>query len=168
MEALTLLQTGKRNPIPVVLTDRPGDSYWSGWLDFMKDHLTSGGYIGQNDFAFFQQVHDVEDAVAAIKGFYRRYHSLRFVGGKTVVRMVSALQEPRVGELKLEFADLIAPGGDMVLSGALPKECDEPELGQLPRLVFDFNKKDFARLRQLIDAINSTGSARRDATLRAG
>jgi uncharacterized protein (TIGR00730 family) len=155
MEALTLLQTGKRYPIPVVLMDRPGDTYWSGWMGFMKDHLASGGYIGPNDFAFFHHTHDVDEAVAVIEGFYRRYHSLRFVGGKSVIRMVSELAEPCIGELKREFADLITDGGDMVLSGALPKECDEPELAHLPRLVVDFDKRDFARLRQLIDAINS-------------
>ena len=77
------------------------------------------------------------------------------MGGKCVIRMVSELPEPCIGELKREFADLIAGGGDMVLSGALPKECDEPELAHLPRLVVDFDKRDFARLRQLIDAINS-------------
>jgi hypothetical protein len=155
MEALTLLQTGKRYPIPVVLMDRPGDTYWSGWMGFMKDHLASGGYIGPNDFAFFHHTHDVDEAVAVIEGFYRRYHSLRFVGGKSVIRMISELAEPCIGELKREFADLITDGGDMVLSGALPKECDEPELAHLPRLVVDFDKRDFARLRQLIDAINS-------------
>jgi hypothetical protein len=155
MEALTLLQTGKRYPIPVVLMDRPGDTYWSGWMGFMKDHLASGGYIGPNDFAFFHHTHDVDEAVAVIEGFYRRYHSLRFVAGKSVIRMVSELAEPCIGELKREFADLITAGGDMVLSGALPKECDEPELAHLPRLVVDFDKRDFARLRQLIDAINS-------------
>jgi uncharacterized protein (TIGR00730 family) len=155
METLTLLQTGKRYPIPVVLMDRPGDTYWSGWMGFMKDHLASGGYIGPNDFAFFHHTHDVDEAVAVIEGFYRRYHSLRFVGGKSVIRMVSELAEPCIGELKREFADLITGGGDMVLSGALPKECDEPELAHLPRLVVDFDKRDFARLRQLIDAINS-------------
>jgi hypothetical protein len=154
MEALTLLQTGKRYPLPVVLMDQPGDSYWSGWMGFMKDHLVSGGYIGPNDFAFFHHTHDVDEAVAVINRFYRRYHSLRFVGGKAVIRMVSGLQEPHVRKLKIEFADLIADGGDMVLSDALPKESDEPEFAHLPRLVVDFNKKDFARLRQFIDAIN--------------
>jgi uncharacterized protein (TIGR00730 family) len=155
MEALTLLQTGKSYPIPVVLMDRPGDRYWAGWKRFLKDHLATGGYIGPNDFAFFHHTHDVDEAVAAIKGFYRRYHSLRFVDGKCVIRMASELPEACIGELRQEFADLIADGGGMELSGALPKECDEPELALLPRLVVDFNKKDFARLRQLIDAINS-------------
>jgi len=155
MEALTLLQTGKRYPLPVVLMDRPGDGYWKGWMDFMKDHLASGGYIGPNDFAFFHHTHDVDEAVAVINGFYRRYHSLRFAGGKAVIRMVSELPAGCIRGLKREFMDLIVDGGDMLPSGALAKESDEPELAHLPRLVVDFNKKDFARLRQLIDAVNS-------------
>jgi uncharacterized protein (TIGR00730 family) len=155
METLTLLQTGKRYPIPVVLMDHPEGTYWSGWMTFMKDHLAAGGYIGPNDFAFFHYTHDVDEAVALINTFYRRYHSLSYVGGKCVIRMVSEMTDARLGELKREFADLMADGGDMVLSGPLPKECDEPELAQLPRLVVDFDKRDFARLRQLIDAINN-------------
>jgi hypothetical protein len=154
MEALTLLQTGKRYPIPVVLIDRPGDRYWSGWLDFMQNHLLPAGYIGPGDGAFFDHTQDVDDAVAVIQRFYRRFHSLRFVGGKAVLRMATGLPQTQVDRLRQEFADIIAEGGEMTLSGALPKECDEPELANLPRLVVDFNKKDFARLRQLIDALN--------------
>jgi hypothetical protein len=93
--------------------------------------------------------------VAIINGFYRRFHSLRFVDGKAVIRIVSGLQESQVDQLRQKFADIIVEGGGMQLCGALAKECDEPELAHLPRLVMDFNKRDFARLRQLIDAINS-------------
>jgi len=155
MEALTLLQTGKRYPIPVILMDRPGDTYWSGWIDFLKGHLSPAGYIGMDDYAFFHHTHDVGEAVAAINAFYRRFHSLRFVDGKSVIRMLSDLQESQVDRLRQEFADIIAQDGDMRVSAPLPKEADEPELANLPRLVADFNKRDFARLRQLIDAIHN-------------
>ena len=155
MEALTLLQTGKRYPIPVVLMDRPGDTYWLGWIDFLKDHLSSAGYIGTDDYGLFHHTHDVDEAVAVINAFYRRFHSLRFVDGKSVIRMVTGLQKSQVDKFRREFADIIAQGGGMQMSGPLPKEGDEPELANLPRLVVDFNKRDFARLRQLIDAINS-------------
>jgi uncharacterized protein (TIGR00730 family) len=155
MEALTLLQTGKRYPLPVVLMDRPGDTYWSACMDFMKNHLSSAGYIGPDDYALFHHTHDVDEAVAVINAFYRRFHSLRLVDGKSVIRMVAGLQKSQVDKLRQEFADIIAEGGGMQLSAPLPKECDEPELATLPRLVVDFNKRDFARLRQLIDAINS-------------
>ncbi|MCU0590464.1 MAG: TIGR00730 family Rossman fold protein [Desulfobacterales bacterium] len=154
MEALTLLQTGKRYPIPVVLMDGPEDGYWSGWLKFIRDHLSTAGYIGPGDGAFFHHTHDVDDAVSVIHKFYHRFHSLRFVSGKAVIRMTSGLQASQVDVLRRQFTDMIVAGGGLQLSGALPQECDEPELADLPRLVVDFNKRDFARLRQLIDAIN--------------
>ncbi|RPJ72387.1 MAG: TIGR00730 family Rossman fold protein, partial [Desulfobacteraceae bacterium] len=156
MEALTLLQTGKRYPIPVVLLDRPGGGYWSGLLKFMGEHLAADAYIGANDFSFFQPVTGIDEAVAVITAFYRRYHSLRFVGGKSVLRMATELPASRVQELRREFADMMPTGGRIMASGPLPEERDEPEIKHLPRLVVDFNKQDFARLRQLIDAINTS------------
>jgi hypothetical protein len=155
MEALTLLQTGKRYPIPVVLMDRPGGRYWSGMMTFIEEHLAADAYIGPNDFSFFQMATDIEEAVAGITAFYRRYHSLRFVGPKTVIRMHSALSAPALARLRHDFSDLTTPGGEMLAAGALPEERDEPEIKELPRLVVDFNKQDFARLRQLIDAVNA-------------
>jgi hypothetical protein len=98
---------------------------------------------------------DIEEAVAGITAFYRRYHSLRFVGPKTVIRMHSALSAPALARLRHDFSDLTTPGGEMLAAGALPEERDEPEIKELPRLVVDFNKQDFARLRQLIDAVNA-------------
>jgi uncharacterized protein (TIGR00730 family) len=166
METLTLLQTGKRYPIPVVLLDGPEDAYWSGWIDLLKSHLSDEGFIGPNDFAFFEHVHTVEAAIANIKGFYRRYHSLRYVGNKLVIRLVSAIEPPRIEELKVLFHDIIEAGGDIHSSNPLPGEADEPDLGHLPRLIIDFNKRDFGRLRQFIDAINdpAVGGGSADAS----
>jgi hypothetical protein len=39
-------------------------------------------------------------------------------------------------------------------SGPLADEINQPELMHLSRLVVDFNKRDFGRLRQLVDRIN--------------
>jgi uncharacterized protein (TIGR00730 family) len=154
METLTLLQTGKRYPLPVVLIDRPGGGYWTGFMGFVKRHLSSAGYIGPDDGALFHSTQDVRAAVAAIQRFYRRFHSLRFVDGTVAIRMTAGLPESHIEALSAEFADILVEGGGMRLSAALPKERDEPELADLPRLVVDFNKRDFARLRQLIDAVN--------------
>jgi hypothetical protein len=49
---------------------------------------------------------------------------------------------------------MIISGGDMYSSGPLPQENDEPDIIHLPRLIVDFNKSDFGRLRQFIDALN--------------
>jgi hypothetical protein len=154
METFTLLQTGKRYPIPVVLVDGPGDRYWSGWIDFLKNRLLPAGYISEADFALFEHVHGVDEAISAINGFYRRYHSLRYIGDKLVFRLESEIERSKIGKLKRLFSDIIIPGGDIVSSGPLPQERDEPGIGPLPRLIIDFNKSDFGRLRQFIDALN--------------
>jgi len=155
METLTLVQTGKRDPIPLVLVDEPGGTYWSRCLAFFERELLTHGYIGRTDFHLFERVQGIDQAVACIDRFYRRYHSLRHVGSKLVIRMVSELPEGSLATLKQRFRDLLRPGGDMVCSGPLPPEADEPELADLPRLVLDFNRQDFGRLRRLLDAVNS-------------
>ena len=42
MEVITLLQTGKRDMMPVVLLDPPGGQYWQALLDFVNNHLLQG------------------------------------------------------------------------------------------------------------------------------
>jgi predicted Rossmann-fold nucleotide-binding protein len=79
METLTLVQTGKRNPLPIILLDVPGGTYWKGWNRFAKKELLAKGYIGESDLKLFESVDAVDDAVARINRFYRRYHSLRYV-----------------------------------------------------------------------------------------
>ena len=155
METLTLVQTGKRAPLPVVLLDTPGGTYWSRWGDFLKRELDARGYIDSSDFDLFDQVDSVDDAVAIISRFYARYHSLRYVGEKLVIRLLAPLDEQNRDELKRTFSDILIPGGDLLLGGPLPAEEDEAELAHLPRLVLDFNRKDFARLRNLIDSLNA-------------
>ncbi|TAN40292.1 MAG: TIGR00730 family Rossman fold protein [Nitrospirae bacterium] len=154
METLTLLQTGKRAPLPLILVDEPGGEYWSRWQRFFEDELLGQGYIVRTDFNLFERVDTVEAAVRGINRFYRRYHSLRYVEGQLVLRLSSSLQEDQIGELNDIFKDILSPGGRISASSALPMEADEKEAAELPRLLVDFNRKDFGRLRMLIDAIN--------------
>lgn len=155
METVTLLQTGKRNPIPLLLVDEPGGTYWSRWIEFLKEELLTQGYITDSDFYLFEFVYSVDDAVERIQRFYQQYHSLRYVDKQLVIRLVSNIDNVALQELKEKFSDILAPQGTMYLSGPLPAEVDEPEIVDLPRLVLDFNLKDFGKLRKLIDAINS-------------
>jgi uncharacterized protein (TIGR00730 family) len=154
MESLTLLQTGKRNPMPLILIDEPEGTYWSRWLKFFEKELLAQGYISDMDFRLFERVDSANDAVNRIDRFYHRYHSLRFVEERLVIRLTSQIDQKKVGELKTRFSDILIPQGAMFLSGPLPEESDEPEIAHLPRLILDFNRKDFGRLRELIDAIN--------------
>ena len=155
METSTLLQTGKRYPLPLVLIEAPGGTYWSRWLKFFEDELLAQGYISTSDFCIFDRVGSVDEAVARINHFYRRYHSMRYVDKKLVIRLSSAIDPQAVRELKERFFKILLPKGDMYLSEPLPAEADEPEIAHLPRLVLDFNHRNFVRLRSLIDAINN-------------
>ncbi len=155
METLTLVQTGKRNPLPLVLVDEPGGTYWSKWIKFFEDELLAHGYISPSDFSFFERVNSVDAAVKHINRFYSRYHSMRFVNGQLVFRLTSALAPHHIQKLKERFSDILLTNGDILLSGPLPAEADEPEIAHLPRLIVDFNRKDFGRLRSAIDSVNS-------------
>ena len=155
METLTLVQTGKRDPLPLVLVEPPDEGYWAAWRDFIGRQLLETGRIGEEDLALFEIVESPEAAVAAIERFYRRYHSLRYVNGQCVLRLTEALGADQVGALERRFADLLAPAGRIRTSGPLPEEANQADIAHLPRLVIDFNRRRLGRLRQLIDHINA-------------
>lgn len=154
METLTLVQNGKHSPLPLILIDESGGTYWLRWIRFFKEVLLSQGYINDSDFHLFERVDSVDAAVEKINCFYRRYHSLRYVERQLVIRLTSRINKGFVQQLKNHFNDLLIPDGDMYLSGPLPAEDDEPEIADLQRLIVDFNRRDFGRLRKFIDAIN--------------
>lgn len=155
METLTLVQTGKRNPLPLVLVDDPSFPYWAAFIRFIRTELLPRGLISSSDFSLFERVESVDAVVRSINRFYRRYHSIRYVNGKLVIRLSSRLDDESVLNLKRDFSDLLLSQGDIVVSEALPAERENGDQVDLPRLVVDFNRKDFGRLRSLIDAINS-------------
>ncbi len=154
MESITLLQTGKLYPLPLFCIDEPDGTYWEHLFSFLDNELSGHGYISHDDFGLIERVTRPADAVDRIRHFYSRYHSLRYVKDQLVIRMSTNLDQGDVGTLKKAFAGILIPGGDMHLSGPLDDEMNEPDLAHLPRLVMDFNKRDFGRLRQLVDAIN--------------
>jgi hypothetical protein len=154
METLTLVQTGKRNPLPILLADEPGGDYWSTWIRFVREQLLDKGYISESDLKLFESVDAVDDAIACINRFYRRYHSLRYVGKQLLIRLQSPIHETFIKELKNQFSDILITGGDMHLSGPYPEEMAETDIRHLPRLVVDFNRLDSGRLREFIDAVN--------------
>ena len=154
MEALTLLQTGKCNPMPLVLVDDPECSYWSQMVKLFEEELLARKYIDPSDFSFFERACSVDDAVEKIHHFYRRYHSIRYVHGQLVIRLSSQLNPDDVMKLTDQFQDILSPGGSIKASEALEAERDDVDLIHLPRLVIDFNRRYFGRLRNLIDSIN--------------
>ena len=152
-EALTLMQTGKARIIPIVLLDRPGGTYWQTWLNFVTEHLFKFGYVDSEDFNFFKIMPNVSDAVAEIVRFYSVYQSSRWVGEALSVRLARKLSGRAVAKLNQDFADVLRTG-EFVQGTALRQEKNEPEIWELPRLIFTPHRRSFGRLRQLIDAIN--------------
>jgi uncharacterized protein (TIGR00730 family) len=155
-EVLTLVQTGKTKPMPIVFLDAPRGTYWKTWKRYVDDHLLRARMISEEDMALFKVTTSVDEAVEEITRFYRVYHSARTVGRRLVVRLTHAIPEPLVEALSRDFADILV-SGPIVQSPALEEEDDEPELASLPRLVFNFNRTDFGRLRQVIDRVNRDG-----------
>lgn len=155
MEAMTLVQTGKQNPIPIVFLETRGNGYWEKWMEFLQDCLVKGEYISPEDVSLITILNDEKEAVKTITSFYRRYHSMRYVGDMVVLRLKTRLEKYAIEVLNEEFSEDLLPGGKFEAREALPEEQDEPELLKLPRLAFPFNKKSFASLKAIIDRINS-------------
>ncbi len=152
-ELLTLLQTGKAEPAPVVMLDVPGGTYWRGWDEFLARAVEPRGLVSPDDRSLFLITDDVEEATDEILGFYRNYQSCRWVGDLLVMRMLRAPDRAELAELNREFADIVAEGS-MRLSKPLPPERSDGDHLDLDRLAFRFDKVHYGRLRQLIDALN--------------
>jgi uncharacterized protein (TIGR00730 family) len=154
MEALTLVQTGKRNPMPLLLIDDPDCSYWVNLIRLFREELLARNYVSPADLALFEQVCSVDAAVEKINRFYRRYHSSRYVNDRLVIRLTSQLGPDDILKLADQFRDILLPGGTIAASEALKAETDDADVIHLPRLVIDFDRRNFGRLRSLIDSIN--------------
>ncbi len=156
-EVLTLIQTGKTNPLPVVCLEAPGGDYWERMTEFLERQLLSRGMINRSDLALYKVVNSPEAAVKEIQNFYRVYHSLRMVGTNMVIRIQQQLSEKTLSLLNEAFSDLLIDGKFQQVE-ALPEEWEETRIAHLPRLMFHFNWKEMGRLRQCINWLNAQGN----------
>ena len=152
-EVLTLMQTGKARILPVVCVDKPGGRYWETWQRFLREDLLQLGLVSPDDFHLFKITHSVDAAIAEIVQFYRTFRSYRWVGQRLVIRLEKKLTPAAIVDLNASFTDVIREG-EITQTAALPEEQNEPEIAALPRLVLAPRRKNFGRIRQLIDAVN--------------
>jgi uncharacterized protein (TIGR00730 family) len=155
-EVLTLVQTGKSHLFPIVMVDAPGGDYWRPWQDFVEGVLVRRGMISPEDLALYKIADSAEEAVAEVLGFYRVYHSMRYVGDDLVLRLQRPLPEPVLEHLRRGFADILE-SGTYEQTAALPAEANDAHLASLPRLRFRFDRRNLGRLRMLVDVINREG-----------
>ena len=153
-EALTLMQTGKSQLMPLVLIDRPGGTYWKTWDRQVREHLLRNELISPDDLNLYQITDDVDQAVKIITRFYRNFHSSRFVKDLFVIRLKHVPSDSALEAMNEDFAD-INTGAPIKRIKATPDELEDEDQVDLPRIAFHFNRKDYGRLRQLIDVLNS-------------
>ncbi len=152
-ESLTLLQTGKTEPMPVVFIDVPGGSYWKSWRNYVKEELVEKGLISPEDLSLFKVTDHIDTAVREITNFYHNYNSCCFMKDKTVIRLHQPVEDTFLEQLNDHFSDIIVRGKIKRSETLCQEDCTE-DLDGLHRIVFNFNQKSFGRFRQMINMIN--------------
>jgi hypothetical protein len=139
--------------MPIVFLDKPGGTYWTGWLEYIKTELLEKGMISPNDLSLFRVTDDVEEAIDEVLGFYSVYNSMRFVRDRLVLRLHREPSDELIERLNDEFQDVVESGR---IEKAQPHklEVDEVHLKDLARLSFIFNRRAVARLRMMVDVLN--------------
>jgi len=154
-EAMTMIQTGKTNIMPLVMIDAPGGTYWQHWRTYLKAELLHNGMIDEEDMGLFKITDDIEVAVEEIMRFYRRYHSMRYVGPLLLMRLSSPLPPAALERLNATYASLLTEGRIEQHFAPLEGEGEEAEHPGLPRLSLAFNRWDVGGLRRMVNDINA-------------
>ena len=152
-EALTLMQTGKSQLMPLVLVDKPGGVFWKTWDKHVREHLLRDKLISPEDLTLYHITDSADEAVKVITRFYRNFHSTRFVKDSFVIRLRHAPSPSAIAAMNEDFADIISGEPIRVISPT-PEELADTQHLDLPRIAFGFNRKGYGRLRQLIDMLN--------------
>lgn len=155
-ETLTLAQTGRFGPAPIVLMEAEGGTYWQDWNEYIHKHLKGSNLISANDPDIYKLFHNVEDACNYVRNFYQVYHSCRYVGDQLIIRLNEEISDQQLEEINEDFQDIIVKG-KIEKTVPHPKERVEESL-HLPRLIFHFNQRLMGRLYHLIDRLNRFSS----------
>ena len=157
-ELLTLLQTGKAEPAPVVFLNLPGGTYWEGWERFVREEVAARGLIDDSDEHLYLVTDNADLAAEELLGFFRNYHSRRWVGDLMVIRLKGEPTDLEIAELQERFTD-ITTDGVIRRTRPMPVEKQNDDNLDLPRIALRFDRHQHGRLRLLIDAVNDLPSA---------
>ena len=152
-EALTLMQTGKSQLMPLVLVDKPGGTYWKTWDKHVREHLLRDQLISREDLNLYHITDSADEAVKIITRFYRNFHSTRFVKDLFIIRLQHAPSTTAIAALNEDFGDIITGEKIRSLEPTAEEREDNDHL-DLARIAFGFNRRDYGRLRQLVDVLN--------------
>ncbi len=152
-ELLTLAQTAKTVPVPIVLLEVPGQPFWTPLMSAMEPLLVEHGLISPNDTSLYRITDQVDVAIEEITHFYRNYHSIRFVNNRMFIRMHRAIPVDEFAQLSQRLSYL-AVDGLLEQTGPTPEEIADDDEVSLPRISLSYDFNGYADLRVLIDAIN--------------
>ena len=79
------------------MMETPGGTYWQGWLRFLEEEAIASGWVSPEDMALFKVATSVDEATEEILGFYRNYHSCRWVGRRAGPAGADGAQPGRAG-----------------------------------------------------------------------
>lgn len=164
LELLTLQQTGKAVPAPIVLLDVPGGTYWHAWERFVREEVAAAGLISPDDLRLASITDEVTVARDRITGFYRNYHSIRWVGDTLVLRLEAAPTDAELAELQSTQDHLCVPGDTIRRTPALGPEISDDDVVDLPRIALRLDPHHVSSLGGLIDAVNALPSAPAEPT----
>ncbi|MBJ7489733.1 MAG: TIGR00730 family Rossman fold protein [Ilumatobacteraceae bacterium] len=152
-ELLTLAQTAKSVPVPIVFLEVPGQPFWTPLMKVLEPLLLDHGLISESDISLYTITDNINDAVKEITTFYANYNSIRFVDNTLYIRVQRAVPDDQFLEIATRFASL-AVDGVILQTSATPEELKENDMPDLPRISLKYAAKGFADLRGLIDALN--------------
>lgn len=153
-ELLTLTQTGKGLPVPIVLLDEPGDPYWESVDQLVRTQLIERGLVSSADTAMYTITDSCDEACRVIERFYSNYHSIRLLGDRLIVRMRQGPTGDQLAALNDRYAHLLA-SGSIVRADASRAERRDDDVVDLDRVAFDFTRHGYAELIAMIEDVNS-------------
>lgn len=152
-ELLTLAQTAKSVPVPIVFLEVPGQPFWTPLMKVLEPLLLNHGLISESDTSLYTITDNIEDAVNEITNFYANYHSIRFVNDVLYIRLQRSVPTERFSEIARRCAAL-ASDGVIEQTTATAEEIHDNDVPEMPRVSLRYAAKGFADLRELIDALN--------------
>ena len=151
-ELLTLIQTGRCAPRPIVLFSHDKSNYWERWIGYIKTQLLDRHYIANEDMQLFSLVHTVKEATKLITQFYTIYHSIRYIDNQAILRLNKSLSSTTMDTIIKRFAH-ISPKVDFKCTHVSNSKEDNTIYPEKPRLIFDFNMTSYGDITNLIHTI---------------
>ncbi|WP_087067631.1 LOG family protein [Cyanobium sp. NIES-981] len=147
-ESLTLIQTGRTPPMPLVLLAPPDDPFWLSWHEHSLATMQQRGLISPEDSSLLFLTQSAREAMDQIGRFYRVYHAAALQQDRVELLLNHAVPAPALAQLNRDYDDLVD-------QGAIQAAETIDERGFLrPCLRFHFDKRRMGRLYQLIDSLN--------------